>query len=348
MVENQMEQLIISDPTAIFYLTGIWIHPGERMLVLYLNLSGEKVLLLNALFPIQLHSTPDLQISFYSDTDDCVASLAGLMKDEGEVGVDKTWPARFLLPLMEKLPHATFINGSMAVDGLRLIKDREEQTLMRAASSLNDQAMRVLMAAIEDSATEQALCLTLKETYRAIGAEGVSFTPIIAFGANAALPHHDSGDTLIQPGDAIICDIGCVKSDYCSDMTRTFFYKTASEKARAVYDLVRRANLAAIAAVRPGARFCDVDAAARQVIEAGGYGPCFTHRTGHAIGIEVHEFGDASSTNTAFLEPGMIFSIEPGIYLQNEFGVRIEDLVLVTENGCEVLNHFTKELTIIG
>jgi len=348
MHQTQMEQLLISDPASIFYLTGEWIHPGERMLVLYLNLSGEKRLFVNGLFPIQVKDASGLQITYFSDTDDNISLLAEFMTDEGDIGVDKTWPARFLLPLMEKLPHAAFINGSQAVDSVRLIKDVDEQALMRKASELNDQAMNVLASSVEEGCTELELSRLLKETYRVLGTDGISFTPIIAFGANAALPHHDTGNAMIQPGASVICDIGCIKDDYCSDMTRTFFYKTVSEKARQVYDLVHQANLAAIAAVRPGARFCDVDAAARQVIEAGGYGAYFTHRTGHSIGIEVHEFGDVSSVNTARLEPGMVFSIEPGIYLQNEFGVRIEDLVLVTETGCEVLNHFTKALTVIG
>jgi len=348
MLQTQMEQLIISDPATIFYLTGEWIHPGERMLVLYLNLSGEKHLFINALFPVQLQEADGVQAHYFSDTEDSISLLSEFISDEGDIGVDKTWPARFLLPLMEKHPHATFINGSLAVDSVRLIKDLDEQAAMRKASELNDQAMKFLAASVEDECTELSLSRLLKKTYRIMGTDGVSFSPIIAFGANAALPHHDPGNSQLQPGDSIICDIGCIKDSYCSDMTRTFFYKTVSDKARRVYDLVHQANLAAIAAVRPGARFCDVDAAARQVIEAGGYGPYFTHRTGHAIGIEVHEFGDVSSVNTALLEPGMVFSIEPGIYLQNEFGVRIEDLVLVTETGCEVLNQFSKALTIIG
>lgn len=348
MLQNQMEQLLISDPASIFYLTGEWIQPGERLLVLYLNLRGEKRLFLNALFPFQLEEDSGIQVNYYRDTDDIISILAEFMEDEGEIGVDKTWPARFLLPLMSKLPHAEFTNGSVGVDTLRMIKDPEEQSLMKKASLLNDQAMQVLIESVAEGTTELELSRILKASYRGMGADGISFAPIIAFGANAALPHHDTGNALIQPGDSIICDIGCLKDNYCSDMTRTFFYKTISDKARQVYDLVLQANLAAISAVRPGARFCDVDAAARQVIEAGGYGAAFTHRTGHSIGIEVHESGDVSSINTALLVPGMVFSIEPGIYLQNEFGIRIEDLVLVTETGCEILNHFTKELTILG
>jgi len=130
-------------------------------------------------------------------------------------------------------------------------------------------------------------------------------------------------------------------------MTRTVFYKEVSDAHKEVYNLVREANLTAIEKVKPGARFCDIDKAARDVIEKAGYGKYFTHRTGHSIGIEVHDFGDVSSVNTEEVAPGMIFSIEPGIYLSGDIGVRIEDLVLVTETGVEVLNQFTKDLIIV-
>lgn len=347
MLKAHMAQLIISDPASIYYLTGEWIHPGERLLVLYLNVNGDKILMLNELFPLAMKAENALTLKYYNDTEDCIEMLADLMTDEGDIGVDKIWPARFLLPLMEKLPHATFVNGAFAVDSIRMVKDEAEQQRMREASLLNDQAMRILFESISPGTTELELGDVLKKVYRSLDADGLSFSPIIAFGASAALPHHDSGSAQLKEGDVIICDIGCVKNDYCSDMTRTFFFKSVSDKAQEVYQLVKKANLAAIAAVRPGARFCDVDAAARKIIEDGGYGPYFTHRTGHAIGLEVHEFGDVSSVNTSRLEPGMIFSIEPGIYLSDEFGVRIEDLVLVTDTGCEVLNHFTKELLVI-
>ena len=347
MRQHHLEQLILSDPATIFYLTGHWILPGERLLVLALSLSRQPRLFLNALFPLALPEDSELELHYFNDTDDSVAFLAEHLEDTGEIGVEKTWPACFLLPLMAALPHANFVNGSFAVDEVRMLKDSTEQAAMREASRLNDQAMAALTAEITGGCSEQSLSRRLKELYETLGADSPSFTPIIGFGPNTALPHHDTGSALLQPGDAIILDIGCLKDHYCSDMTRTFFYKTVSEKAKAVYDLVLKANLAAIAAVGPGVKFSEVDAAARKVIEDGGYGPFFTHRTGHSIGIEVHEHGDVSGINDALLKPGMIFSIEPGIYLQGEFGVRIEDLVLVTETGCEVLNHFSKALTLI-
>lgn len=175
----------------------------------------------------------------------------------------------------------------------------------------------------------------------------LSFTPLICFGENGAEPHHDSDETILEENQAIIVDIGGRKDGYCSDMTRSFFYGTPDEAYMTVYNLVKDANLAAIKAVKPGVTFKDIDNAARQVIAAAGYGEAFTHRTGHGIGINVHEFPDVSSVNDMICEAGMIFSIEPGIYLREKFGVRIEDLVLVTEDGCEVLNQYPKALLTI-
>ena len=181
-----------------------------------------------------------------------------------------------------------------------------------------------------------------------LGADGFSFEPLVAFGANAADPHHGPDGTVIKPGDSVLFDVGCIKDGYCSDMTRTFYFQKASDEHRRIYEIVRSANETAISKIRPGVPLCELDGAARDLIAEQGYGPFFTHRLGHFIGLGEHEFGDVSSVNTQKAEPGMIFSIEPGIYLPGDTGVRVEDLVLVTEEGCEALNHYSKEFEIIG
>lgn len=345
MDKENIPQMIISDPAAIFYLTGKWIYPGERMLVLYLNIKGNHKLFINKLFPIQ----EDLGIEkiWFQDTDQPVKILSEYVEKGKPIGIDKNWPARFLIKFMEQRPGSSFINGSYILDKIRAVKDEREIEYMREASQINDLAMEKIVNLISHQYTEKNIEQQLMNIYEELGAEGPSFAPIIAYGANGATPHHEPSHTRLTEGDSIIIDIGCKKSSYCSDMTRTVFYKSLSSKAQEIYHVVKEANQKAIAEVRPGVRFCDIDAAARKHIEEMGYGQFFTHRTGHAIGIEVHDFGDVSSTNTDTIVPGMIFSIEPGIYIPGEFGVRIEDLVLVTEKGCEVLNHFDKELIVI-
>ena len=172
----------------------------------------------------------------------------------------------------------------------------------------------------------------------------VSFSPLICYGENSAIPHHDSGTDMPKDNVAILIDMGGRTNGYCSDMTRSFFYGDAPEEYLKIYELVRQANLAGIAAVKPGVKIKDVDNATRSVIADAGYGEFFTHRTGHGIGIEVHEYPDVNSINEMVIEEGMTFSVEPGIYLPNKYGVRIEDIVLVTKDGCEVLNSYPKTL----
>ena len=151
----------------------------------------------------------------------------------------------------------------------------------------------------------------------------------------------------MQEGDAVLLDISGSLKGYRSDMTRTFFYHHVPEQARDIYEIVRRANQAAEQAVRPGGRLCELDRIARDIITEAGYGAYFTHRLGHFIGLQVHEYGELSSTSRIEAKAGMVFSIEPGIYLPDQTGVRIEDLILVTDAGCRILNHFPKELRII-
>lgn len=345
MEEENLNQLLVTDPASIFYLTGKWIYPGERMLALYINRKGNHKLFINELFPLE----EDLGVEkiSYNDRQNPIEVLTSFIDKDSAIGIDKSWPSRFLIDLMEQEAASKYVDGSFIIDDLRMIKDKEEIAFLREASRLNDQAMEKLVREISDPYSEQDLNKKLREIYREIGADDVSFEPIIGFGANAADPHHVCDNTKLREGDGIVIDIGCLKDNYCSDMTRTVFYKSVSEKAKEIYHIVQEANEKAKDFVKPGTRFCDVDHAARKIIEDAGYGKYFNHRTGHSIGIEIHEPGDVSEVNTNLLKPGMVFSIEPGIYLPGEVGVRIEDLVVVTENGCEVLNHYDRNLQVI-
>lgn len=346
MAAQNIPQMVVSDPAAIFYLTGKWIHPGERMLALYLTLTGKHKLFINELFRVP----EELGVGkvWFNDTQDGVKIFAQYIDKAARMGIDKNWPAQFLLRLMEQKGDNAFVNASAIVDRVRMCKDEQERAAMREASRLNDLAVDRMIKLVPKQYSEKKLAQLLPGIYEELGAEGCSFAPIVAYGANAADPHHEPENCPLKEGDSIIIDMGCKKDSYCSDMTRTVFYKYASDHARKVYDIVLEANKRAIAAVKPGTRFCDIDAAARDHITAAGYGKGFVHRTGHSIGLDVHDFGDVSAINTDRVQPGNIFSIEPCVIVPGELGVRVEDLVLVTEDGCEVLNKYNKELTIVG
>ena len=344
--EMGLSQMLIVDPMSIYYLTGVYLEPFERFYGLYLRADGRHVYFLNRLF----HVPQELGIEkvWYSDTDPAAELVAERLDRGAVLGVDKDLRASFLLPLIEKKAAAGFVNASYAIDRTRGVKDEEEQRLMREASRINDAAMAEFKKLIHEGVTEKEAASQMLKIYQSLGADGFSFEPLAAFGANAADPHHAPDDTAVKPGDCVLFDVGCMKDGYCSDMTRTFYYKEVSPERRRIYEIVRAANERAISLIRPGVPLKELDRAARELISEAGYGEYFTHRLGHFIGLAEHEFGDVSSASEWKAEPGMIFSIEPGIYLPGDTGVRVEDLVLVTEDGCEVLNHYAKDLEVIG
>lgn len=335
MEETGISQLIVSEPAALWYLTGEEIHPGERLTVLVIQ-KKRVFWLRNRLFPLY-HQGKDIEDISFADGEDGMALLAKQLTNAC-CGVDQTWAAGFLLDLMGKRPEVSFIKGSFLVDKVRAIKDEAEIEVMRGASRINDRAMERMKEWIRPGMTEKECSEKLLSVYREEGAEGFSFPPIVSFGAHGADPHHMPDDTALKERDVVLLDIGCRKDHYCSDMTRTWFMGEPTEEERKVHRIVEEAGRLAESMVRPGVPLKELDAAARKYITDAGYGPYFTHRLGHFIGIREHEAGEVSSASPLVAEPGMIFSIEPGIYLPGKFGIRIEDLVLVTETGCEVLN----------
>ncbi len=340
------DALLVSDPNAIYYLIGRKIYPGERFLGLLLQKGKKTKLFLNTLFPID--KSDDIEIVSYSDSDDLFQVLSEHIDPGIILGVDKCLTARFLLPMQERKIAKGFLNGSFAVDHTRAVKDEEELDLLRKASQINDEAMGRFKKLVYEGVSEKQIADQMLDIYLELGAEGYSFEPIVAFGKNAADPHHMPDDTRLKKGDAVLFDVGCVYHSYCSDMTRTFFFEQGpSEIQKTVYDLVRKANEDAEKDVKAGVRLCDIDKTARDVIENGGYGKYFTHRLGHFIGIEDHEYGDVSASFKDLTVPGNVFSIEPGIYDPQTLGCRIEDLVIVTEDGCEILNRYPHDIEII-
>lgn len=348
MQKKGIDHLIISDPSSIDYLIDYRNDPGERMYVLLLKLDGNHTLFLNDLF--YLDKELDLDIVWYNDTDDYVQILADHLQDAHCIGIDKFWPAKFLLPLMSLTnDESCFELGSICVDYIRMKKDEEEQKLMIKASQINDQAIDKMIELVAlGKYSEKEVAEKLADIYRELGSDDNSFLPIVGYGKNCADTHHMGDDTMIKPGDSVIIDMGCLYQGYCSDMTRTVFYKEVSEEHRRVYELVKKANEAAEAMIKPGVRLCDIDKCARDIIKEGGFVAEFNHRLGHFIGRDVHEYGDVSSSFDLEVEEGMVFSIEPGVYVQGDFGVRIEDLVLVTKDGCQVLNSYSKDLKVVG
>ncbi|MBQ6438992.1 MAG: aminopeptidase P family protein [Mogibacterium sp.] len=346
MQEKGLSQMIISDPVSIFYLIEKWIFPGERFHALYINVNGDNHFVMNRLFP--QNEDLGVPVTYYDDIEDGVAVMAQFTDKDAALGIDKNLPSKFLLRLQELGAAGAYCNGSVIFDKVRQIKSEEEQKLMTESGAKLDKVMGKLIPWVVKGLTEKELNAKCIELLKAEGFEDKSFDPITAYARGAADPHHITDDSKGKHGDCVILDIGGVWKNYCSDMTRTVFIGEYSDRQKEIYNIVLEANKRGIAAARPGAKMSDVDKAARDYITEKGFGEYFTHRTGHSIGMECHETGDVSSANDEIIEVGQCFSVEPGIYLYDEgIGVRIEDIVLVTEDGCVTLNNYPKEEMIV-
>jgi Xaa-Pro dipeptidase len=333
--------ILVTAPHSVYYLTGLFVHPGERMLALMVKEDGMTRLFANRLFA--LPPQENLPITEFDDTEDAVGVLADFLP-AGKIGIDKLWPSGFTIRLMHARGDIVPVVGSTPVDDARMIKDAEEIARMRESSYLNDAAVERLIPTLRLGETELDVCDRYARLAKEVGGEGVSFSPLVCFGQNCAEPHHASDGTRLGAGQTVILDVGLSHGRMMSDMTRTVVFGRATDEMKKVYELVLRANEAGRRAARPGVEMREIDRAARGIIEDAGYGKYFIHRLGHGIGLEVHEPMDASAVNARKAVAGMTFSVEPGIYLPGKFGVRIEDLVCVTEDGCETLNALSRDL----
>ena len=287
-------------------------------------------------------------------------------------GVEVVETARGLIPAIgellagrriqieeQHLPHAFFralvdagvdpIPTSGIVETLRAVKDADEIEVMRRASALSDEVFAALAQEQFSGRSERELAWWIERSFREGGAEGVSFEAVVGAGATAASPHAVPGDASIESGVLVVVDAGCVLDGYCSDCTRTFAVGDISERLGELYALCLEAQLAGLAAVAPGVHGRDADAASRRLIEAAGLGWAYGHGMGHGVGLQIHEAPTLRPDSTDVLEAGNVVSVEPGIYIPDEgVGVRIEDLVLITDDGCERLTEFPKELTTVA
>lgn len=237
------------------------------------------------------------------------------------------------------------------LDGLiskqRIVKSRAEIEKMRKAQQITEEALTELLNMVKPGVKESQLAFELEFLMRKKGASGISFDLITITGAKTSMPHGVPGDVEVKRGDLVTFDVGALYDGYHSDMTRTYAVGEASDEQRRVYDIVLKAQLTALAKVKAGVKAYDIDRTARSVIARAGYGDCFKHSTGHGVGLDIHEQPFVSARGETLLSEGMVITVEPGIYLPGKFGVRIEDMVVVTKDGCDNLATLPKELIIL-
>ena len=342
MLAHDLDQIIVTQPQAIYYLTGLWCNPMERLDALIVTRECCRMLC----YVLAVIEPEECEVSVYADTGVTVQRLSELL-DSGRTGVDGFMGSRFLLPLMQQRPDLA-LSVSSCVEEARMIKTEDEIRRLRRASEMTDEVFGETFAQLREGMTERELCEILSDGFMRRGVGRISGTPLVSFGQSTTDPHHEPGENRLKRGDTVWIDVGHRIDGYHSDMTRTVFFGGCDDEQRRVYETVLAANQAGLAAVRPGALLSDIHAAACGVIRDAGYGAYYPHRTSHGIGIDCHEEPFDVVGRALELREGMCFSVEPGIYLPGRFGMRIEDLVVVTKDGCSLLTHYPKELTIIG
>jgi Xaa-Pro dipeptidase len=352
MAGQEIDLFLVSPSSNLFYLTGYGLGCDERLFLLALPLQGEPFIIANQLYKEQVKPLPVKDQVYWTDGEDPFT----LLKVEIEkrkfklksAALEPQIPALFSLPLAQAFPETHFSLGSPLTDPLRQIKDANELDLIRRACHESDGALAALMKGDGRcwiGKTEAEFCQALSAEFSSRGLS--SFGASVQAGANAAVPHHSTGDTVIAQGSCLLVDFWGRYKGYYTDCTRTFHFGKPDSEFEKIYAIVLEAHLAAESKAYVGNTLGDVDFAARSVIEKSGYGEYFTHRTGHGLGIDVHEGDSANRGVMVNLKPGMVFSIEPGIYLPGRFGVRIENLVAVGEKGPQTLHSYPRDLRVI-
>lgn len=343
MIDAGLDAVIVTPGANMRYLTGFSEAGYERLFCLIAPLDREPLFVAPSVNVDQARRNP-AGIADVREWNDAagwhglVEALAGELElTGGQVGVDDDMAARFVLPLQNILADGFLRSAGTVLSDLRSRKDRAELDALQRAASLTDRAYLAGRAACRAGASERDVAAAIEA---AIVREGgaLSFETIVAAGENSALPHHSPGGRKLAEGDVVTLDLGARVDGYCGDITRIVAIGQPGEDAARVYEIVLRAHRAALSLVRPGVAAEAVDAAARKVIEEAGYGDRFIHRTGHGIGLDDHEQPNIVAGNEHLLRPGECFSIEPGIYLPGRFGIRLENIVAVTESGVRVVN----------
>ena len=342
--------LVLSPGSNLRYLTGIAGSPSERLFVCLVPAAADPTLVVPELEAETVReATWIADVRTWQDGDGPAERLAEAIDElgSGRLLLDETMWTRFTLRIQELAGAGREYGLANEVLGpLRAHKDEDELDALRRASDVADRVMTQITgdAASFIGRSEADVAREIEHRLADAGGTGVSFEPIVAAGPNGAKPHHAHGDSRIAAGEPVVLDFGTRVDGYPSDTTRTVvFGGEPSAEFEKVHGVVREAQAAAVDRVEPGVEARTVDAAARGVIEDAGYGEAFIHRTGHGVGLDVHEEPYIASDADTVLEPGMVFSVEPGVYLEGSFGVRIEDLVVVTDSGCERLNESPRD-----
>ncbi|MHA0856588.1 M24 family metallopeptidase [Paenibacillus sp. CMAA1364] len=351
MGQQKLDAIIITDPKHIYYLTGFASDPHERFLGLALIHGEEPILIVPALDSEAAHAASNVaNIVTHTDTDhpyDLLHQQLGSSIQSLGIEKDQLTVSRFEL-LQQSIGAHIYQDIGPILKRMRAQKTPDEVVRMKQAIQLVEEVLCAGLTKVKIGVSELELVAELEYLMKKLGADRPSFETMVLSGPNTALPHGIPGQRKIQHGDLLMFDMGVYVNGYASDITRTFAIEGIDDELKSIYEAVLDANMRCIQSIRPGMTLASVDHSARSVIERAGYGPNFMHRLGHGLGMDVHEYPSIHGNNMDLVEAGMIFTVEPGVYVPGLGGVRIEDDIIVTHNGVDVLTSFPKELMILG
>lgn len=350
-----MDGIALMPGPNMVYLSGIHTHVSERPIILFIPADDEPAIIIPSLEAMKARDAgiPEARIFAWTDDEGYTGAFqqacAHLELSDYLLGVEALHMRVLELELLHRYaPGLTTAHAESVMGALRTVKDESELAAMGKAVAVAEKAIEQLIPQIKIGMTEKQIAARLTQLQMDGGAESIAFGPIVSAGPNSASPHAVPTARPLQSGDLLVIDWGCYVDGYPSDITRTFAVGEIEPELKRIYDLVKQANQQGKAAARPGASGQDVDRAARAVIEDAGYGSYFFHRTGHGLGLEVHEPPFMMEGNEEPLAVGNVFTVEPGIYLAGRGGVRIEDDVVITPDGCRSLTTFPRDLITVG
>ncbi len=353
MRKNKIDAVVIGPSNTLEFMTGFNPVGCERFQALFITCERRYFYICNLIYAEDMRRWFPEEAPFYvwNDGQGFHETLKKAVADfdlaHKRVALGETIRAVDLID-MKALFSFEFLKGVSLLEELRIIKTEQDLDKMRTAARMADGVMEDLTRFIRPGMTEKDIKVKIEDLFMAKGADGLSFSPIVACGANNSRPHYREDSGVIADKDVLLLDFGCRYQGFCSDTSRTFFIGGISTEEERIYTLAGEAQAAAVAAAKEGVRCCDVDRAARGRMEEQGMGQYFLNRTGHGIGFDVHEAPYISGNNERCLERGMAFSIEPGICIPGRVGMRVEDIVVINHQGeTEVLNQFTKDIIII-
>ncbi|GIO27826.1 M24 family metallopeptidase [Ornithinibacillus bavariensis] len=351
---NKLESILITSPANVYYMSNYYTDPHERVVAVYVTEAHDPVLILPAMEKEDAKAAGwNYPMIDYHDHEDPWELFLAFLNKQGKIpnslGVEEDYLtlSRFQ-SLQAILPETKVINKQEVVATLRVIKNDTEYEYLKRAAELADLGVQTGINALKEGISELEVIAAIEYELKKHGVQGMSFSTMALFGKKTASPHGTPGSAKLESGDLVLFDLGVIYNGYCSDITRTVAFKSITAEQEKIYNTVLDGQLKAIEASQLGTPVGNIDKAARDHIAEKGYGEYFNHRIGHGLGIETHEYPSLHGKNTLPLQKGMCYTIEPGIYVPQIGGVRIEDMVFMTDTGAEILTKFPKKLQIIN